>query len=138
MTRVYSKQTDSFTEEVSRRTVRSAVNVCVTLSLVSENGKLTTAGRKAINPTKFDEVVARQIREFLLDHNVRLSDLNGLIQRSFRADPPVLPTANVLWEHCGGDVGKGSFSSMLTLLANCRSAVSSQKKVYLSVLDTDK
>jgi hypothetical protein len=50
-------------------------------------------------------------------------------------DPVIMPTAVELWEHASGDIPLLLFSQLLTLLAQCGGAESSQRKVYLQFKD---
>jgi hypothetical protein len=102
---------------------------------VGADGGLTEIGRKALHKKQFDGLVAGQIRSFLKKAGVNLMELNQIIQNHLKADPPVLPTCKEIWVATANQVSYPTFSRMLTLLAQCGGAHSSQKKIYLNIME---
>jgi len=134
LTKKYDIKIDSFVTDVSERSIMRTTNFCFRLGLVGADGSLTEIGRKALNKKQFNGIVAHQIRTFLTKQKFNLSDLNKIIHRYLKADPPLLPTSKEIWIATGNQIGYPTFSRMLTLLAQCGGAHSSQKKIYLQIL----
>lgn len=129
----YSQEKDTFIIRQSDRVIRRIITFCRILGLIGPDGHLTKEGRRALPKIQFDDVIAAQIR-FLLHHkSVNLSDLNRIILESLQSNPPVLPTSKELWTAVSGEINYSIFSRMLTLLAQCGRAQSSQKKIYLHI-----
>ncbi|MGD0538049.1 MAG: hypothetical protein ABSC03_10440 [Verrucomicrobiota bacterium] len=131
LTKQYDKEHDSFVQEVSRRGVRRTVNICGTLRLIDERGDLSEAGRRALRRTVFDRILTEQIHKCLEDNRLGPTMLNAIIAKGLRSNPVVMPTTAELWEEAKTEVPLLLFSQMLTLLAQCGSADSSQRKIYL-------
>lgn len=131
LTRQYDVKHDTMVQEISERSIRKAVNVCRALGLIDDRGDLTVAGKKAIRQAQFDRVLIAQVREFLAAKGVDVETLNASVRKSLRAQPVVMPTALQLWEACQPEMTLPFFSQMLTLLSQCGSAESSQRKIYL-------
>ena len=133
-TRQYDPRRDTFVRKQSERSIRKTVHLCRDLGLLEEDGHLSRAGRHALEAGRFDRVIVRQVRVFCEARGVRLEELNDLIKESLHADPPVLPTSRELCNATGTKIRQAAFSRMLTLLAQCGGAESSQRKVYLRIL----
>ena len=133
MTWRYNRKRDEFAEETSDEVIRRTVNLCLLLDLLSSDGCLTNQGRQALRRARFDQVVAGQVRALLRGQGVELGTLNDIILKSLHSKPPVLPTCKGIWTATGSSMKYGAFSRMLTLLAYCGGAESSQKKIYLRV-----
>jgi hypothetical protein len=131
LTRQYDVKHDTIVQEVSERSIRKTVNVCRALGLIDDRGDLTVAGRKAVRQAQFDRVLITQVQEFLADKGVEIESLNACVRKSLRAQAVVMPTAFHLWKACEPDMTLPFFSQMLTLLSQCGSAESSQRKIYL-------
>ena len=84
---------------------------------------------------RLEAVIAERIRLALKDGEVDLGKVNKAIRQLLRSDPPNLPTASELWSECGGQLSQADFSFLLGLLAQCGGAVTSRKKIYLSIGD---
>lgn len=132
-TRQYDAKTDTKPLLVSPPVVRRAVNMCLFLELLSIDGRLTETGREALHPRQFDQIVAECVRSKMLESGVHLSRLNDVIVKGLQASPPALPTSGALWEAAGNDMAKGLFTRLLTLLAHCGAAESSQRKIFLRI-----
>jgi hypothetical protein len=133
LTRQFDKNRDSFVTDVSDQSVRRIVSFCHLLHLIRDDGSLTEEGRQALRKTQFDKVVAVQVRTFLQREGISLSKINEMISKDLHSNPPVLPTCKELWVTIGNNTKYSVFSRMLTLLAQCGGAKSSQKKIYLHV-----
>lgn len=133
LTYQYDEDTDDFSWRQSAKVIRRTVRLCCRLELLRADGRLTPVGRQALRKTRYDKILGQQARMVLERGEVVLSDLNGIILDSLQSDPPVMPTATRLWEVIEPDIGKADFSRLLTLLSNCGSAKSSQKKIYLHI-----
>ena len=133
----YDARADEMTSQVSLRVIRSTINMCTYLDLVEtkaeRKGRLTAIGREAVRRTRFDAVVADRIRVKMKEGGVDLEKVNKQIVVGLRSRPPVLPTASVLWKAGGGEMGRGRFGRLLTLLSYCGDAESSQSKIYLHI-----
>lgn len=133
LTRHYDPDRDKFVAGISERSIRHTVDFCQRLHLIDESGGLTKAGRQALNKTQFEKVVATQIRAFLKREGFSFDAFNKIITKNLRRDPPILTTCKELWEEIGDDTSYSVFSRMLSLLAQCGGAQSSQKKIYLHI-----
>ena len=129
--RQYNSATDRFDEDISERVIRKTLSVCRLLGLLDDDGSLTAAGREALRKTRFDAVVAGAVRRFLREREIHLAKLNELIRKRLQTNPPVLPTSVELWQATGMTMARGTFARMLTLLAHCGAADSTQKRIYL-------
>jgi len=127
----YDQDEDRFVPRVSERVIRKTLNACRLLELVGEDGRLTPTGREASRRTRFDAVIAQQARAFLSQRDVNFRRLNEIIRKHLQATPPVLPTSDKLWEAISTSVTRGIFTRMLTLLAHCGAAESTQRRIYL-------
>jgi hypothetical protein len=132
----YDHDTDTMLPRISERVIRQSINLCRLLDLVASNGQLTDLGRIALRPTKYNEILAVQIRRKMEEQNINLTKLNNIIVKILRSTPLVLPTSEVLWKESGGNMTKISFTKFLTLLSSCGCANSAQKKIYLHI-DTE-
>jgi hypothetical protein len=131
--RHYDRDKDSYVIGVSERAIRRTLKLCQDLHLIGSDGVLTEEGRQAIRKTQFDAVLASQVRAFLKQLGVDLTNLNKVISKNFHSNPPILPTCQELWTTAGNGIDYSTFSSMLTLLSQCGGAESSQKKLYLYI-----
>jgi hypothetical protein len=135
LTRQYDHDKDAFIAKISEKSIRRTVDFCHRLDLIKDTGELTEAGRQALRKTQFDRVIATQARAYLKRAGISLDKINKTIVSNLRADPPVLSTCRELWLASDSEVNFSVFSRMLTLLAECGGADSSQKKIYLHVGD---
>lgn len=133
LARSYDEDTDTFITRISAKSIRRTVGLCYRLSLIDADGQRTDEGRQASRKTQFDRVVAQQIRSFFAQEGISLDDLNGVIAKGLRSDPPVLATSKTLWEATDGRIPYSTFVRMLTLLTQCGGAHGSQKKIYLQI-----
>ncbi len=133
LSRRYDREKDVFVTDISDKSIRRAVTLCAVLGLVGHDGTLLAKGRQALQRIRYDRVVAGQVRAFLKGKGVNIHELNRVILESLQSSPPVLPTSKELWTITGSPMSRGMFSKMLTLLAHCGGAKSSQKKIYLHV-----
>jgi len=133
LTRKYDRKKDALIADISDRSIRRTVNTCYRLGLLGFDGALTETGRKALQKKHFEGIVATQIRSFLKRAGVNLMELNQIIQNHLKANPVVLPTCKEIWVTVGNQVSYPTFSRLLTLLAQCGGAHSSQKKIYLNI-----
>ena len=131
LSRRYDDSKDAFVLDVSDKSIRRTVAFCQLLGLLNQQGSLTKEGRQALRPSEFDTVIAVQIRSYLRREDVDLSSLNSIILEGLQNDTPVIPTCRYLWENSGQRMNYGVFSRILTLLAQCGGAQSSQKRMYL-------
>ncbi len=129
----YDQAQDTFVPRQSDRVIQRTVGLCFTLELIGSDGRLTKEGRQSLVRARFDNVVASQIRSFLRREGISFSDLNKVILEDLHSNPPVLPTSRELWEAVDADISYSNFSRMLTLLAQCGGAKSSQRKIYLHI-----
>ena len=133
----YDPKRDEMTSQVSLRVIRATINMCTYLELIDTSmdreGRLTAIGREAVRRTRFDAVVAARIRSRMKESGVSLVKINQQISECLKSSPPVLPTARALWETWVGELGRGRFNRLLTLLAYCGDAESSQNKIYLHI-----
>jgi hypothetical protein len=127
----YVAERDAFVTDISLEAIKRAVAFCRFLDLLSEEGGLTVHGRDAARKSRFGAVLGEQARLMLGRAGVKLGALNSVIRGKLHADPPVLPTSDVLWDELQPTMSRGTFSKMLTLLIHCECGRSSQKKVYL-------
>jgi hypothetical protein len=133
MTRQYDSESDTYITGISDRVIRRTVDFCRLLNLIKDTGELTEHGREALRKTRYDDVIASQVRSYLRHSGVDLHELNEVIAKSLRSDPPDLPTQKKLWATVSNGINYSIFSRMLTLLAQCGEAKSSQSKIYLHV-----
>ncbi len=129
----YDQAQDDSVRRQSDRVIQRTVGICCALSIIGAEGRLTKEGRQALMKARFDNTIASQIRSFLKREGVRLSNLNSIIFEDLQSSPPILPTSRELWTASGSEISCSVFSRMLTLLAQCGGAQSSQKKIYLHV-----
>jgi hypothetical protein len=127
----YVAERDAFVTDISLEAIKRAVAFCRFLGLLSEEGGLTVHGRDAARKSRFGAVLGEQARLMLGRAGVKLGAVNSVIRGKLHADPPVLPTSDVLWDELQPTMSRGTFSKMLTLLIHCECGRSSQKKVYL-------
>jgi len=127
----YAPERDAFVSDISIQAIKRTVAFCQLLELVNEEGALTVHGRDAARESRFSIVLGEEVRLMLSRGGVKLGAMNAVIRSKLHADPPVLPTSDVLWEELQPDINRGTFSKMLTLLIHCESGRCSQKKVYL-------
>lgn len=132
-TNQYDRATDTFVPRVSYRVIRNAINMCELLDFIDIEGALTDLGREALRKNRFDILLSKQVRLQLKSKGVTLTELNRVIISNLQSKPPIMPTCATLWESCGGTMSYSLFWRLLTLLANCGAAESSQKKIYLRV-----
>ena len=135
LTKKYDHKINTFVTDVSERSIRRTTNFCYRLGLVEADGGLTEIGRKALHKKHFEGIVSAQIRSFLKRAGVNLLELNQIIQNHLKADPPVLPTCKEIWVATGNQISYPTFSRLLTLLAQCGGAHSSQRKIYLHIME---
>ena len=133
LSRRYDKKTDTFVIDISEKSIRHTVKLCSLLGLLTEDGSLSPTGRHALQAARYDQVIAVRIRQCLKREGVALQDLNDTIMRYLQGSPTVLPTCKQLWLAAGNSMSYSVFSKMLTLLAQCGGAQSSQKKIYLRI-----
>jgi hypothetical protein len=132
-TRHFDRDKDSFVIETSEKAIHNALRLCQDLKLVKTDGSLTEKGRQAIQRAKFEQVIANQILTCFREAGIQVSELNKLILESIQSNPPVMPTSSVLWAAIEEKMHHFQFSRMISLLAQCGGAESSQKKVYLRI-----
>ena len=132
-TNQYDRESDAFVPRISQRVIRNTVNMCELLDLIGVDGGLTDLGREALRKNRFDKVLSSQVRLKLRTKGVTLAEINRVIITSLQAKPPIMPTCARIWESCGGTMSYSLFWRLLTLLANCGAAESSQKKIYLHI-----
>jgi hypothetical protein len=132
-TNQYDRDSDTFVPRVSPRVIRNTVNMCELLDFIGIDGALTDLGREALRKNRFDQILSRQVRSKLKTKGVTLAEINRVIIASLQSRPPVMPTCARIWESCGGTMSYSLFWRLLTLLANCGVAESSQKKIYLHI-----
>lgn len=135
ITKQYDKKHDAFLPDISERGVRRAVAVCRMLQLIDDSGQLDEAGRHALRGSNFSRVLAEQVKAFLEKHGIHFSTLNSIVAKNLRANPMIMPTSIEIWQKCGTTMRLLLFSQMLTLLSQCGSAQSSQRKIYLHFTD---
>jgi len=131
LTKQYDQKHDAMMHDVSRRGVRKTIHVCRMLQLIDDNGQVTNVGRRALRSALFSPVLSGQVGKFLENRGVQIATLEGVIDACLRSNPLVMPTSSVLWERSGSKMPLLLFSQMLTLLAHCGAAESSQQKIYL-------
>jgi len=131
LTKQYDKRRDAMLPDISTRSVTRAVNACRALQLIYDSGSLTDAGRRALRSSLFNRVISEQVHRYLEQFGIRVANLNNIIEKSLRSDPLVMPTSAELWQRSGSRISLLRFSQMLTLLVQCGSADSSQRKIYL-------
>jgi hypothetical protein len=129
----YNARLDKFEPGISKRVVKQTVATCILLDLISGDGRLTDTGSSALRKAHFEGIVAKQIRAHLSFQGLDVEKLNRVIAKNLRAEPPVMPTCAVLWEAYGESIPYGRFARLLTLLAHCGGAQSSQRKIYLHI-----
>jgi hypothetical protein len=127
----YVPERDAFVADISSESIRRAVAFCRLLELLSEEGTLTVHGRDAARKSRFSAVLGEQAQLMLGRAGVKVGKMNSVIRGSLQADPPVLPTADVLWDELQPDMNRGTFAKLLTLLIHCERGRSSQRKIYL-------
>lgn len=127
----YVAERDAFVPDISIQAIKRAVAFCRFLDLLTEEGTLTVHGRDAARKSRFSAVLGEQARLMLGRAGVKFGVMNSVIRSRLHADPPVLPTSDVLWNELQPNMSRGTFSKMLTLLIHCECGHSSQKKVYL-------
>ncbi len=133
ITKKYDSQRDIPVTDVSDRSIRRTVGFCYLLGLLSSDGSLTEAGRQAVRRTLFNGIVAGQVRSYLIKGGINLFELNKIILNNLQCNPPVLPTCRELWGATTSQIHYPVFLRMMTLLAQCGAAHSSQKKIYLHI-----
>lgn len=133
MTRQYVVATDAYETTMSHRVVRRTIAMCYYLGLILETGRLTQRGTDALRGTRFDERVAEAVMEKLETFGISPKELNSTIGRGFQQQHPQLPTAKYLWAETGPKGSYSRFNRLLTLLADCGHATSSQRKLYLRI-----
>jgi hypothetical protein len=131
LTKQYDKKHDAMMHDVSRRGVRKTIRICRMLQLIDDNGHITDVGRRALRSSVFNRVLSAQVQQFLGTNGIQIGTLSVIINKSLRSDPLVMPTSSVLWQESGSKMSLLLFSQMLTLLAQCGMAESSQRKIYL-------
>jgi len=129
----YDQATDDRVRRQSDRVIRRTMDLCYTLDIIGDDGRLTKEGRQALTKARFDNTIASQIRSFLKREGIRLSNLNSIILEGLQSSPPILPTSRELWTASSSEISCSVFSRMLTLLAQCGGAESSQRKIYLHI-----
>ena len=132
-TRQYNPEKDTISLRPSVRVIRNTVRMCYLIGLISNEGRLTDAGRQALDRTRFESVIRYQVRGFLKAQGVGLAQMNRAIAESLQARPVVLPTSAALWQAAGSQVPKGIFTRLLTLLSHAGGAESTQRKIYLHI-----
>lgn len=133
LTRHYDTDEDSYVIGISERSIQRTIDLCRKLTLIGDDGRLTEAGRQASRKTQFDNAVASQIRAYFDREHISLSDVNRFIMKNLHANPPVLSTTREIWNEKGKDTHYSTFARMLSLLAQCGGANTSQKKIYLHI-----
>jgi len=133
----YDRERDTFVPRQSGRTIRRVLHLCRRLDLLADDGHLSEHGRIILRRTKFDGILANQVRNVLREHGVNLKRINTVIRSKLKADPPILPTASELWESMQPELRQADFSRLLTLLVNCGTAESSQRRVFLRINGTE-
>lgn len=128
----YDSKKDDMVLRVSARVIHNTVKTSRVLGLIS-NGRLTPDGRRALRATRFDVVLAERVRSVMEEGGVDLEELNEVILEGLQSTPPVLPTSGVLWEAADGDMPRGLFTQLLTLLVHCGKTESSQKRIFLHI-----
>lgn len=129
----YNREEDTFKPKTSKRVIRSILALCKTLGLIEEDGNLTDEGRKALLRTQYDQVIVSRIRSHLRRSSVNFKELNKIILENLKSNPPILPTTKEIWSAIDSEISYSLFSRILTLLAQCGGAKSSQKKIYLHI-----
>lgn len=133
MTRQYDSEGDTFITDISDRVIRRMIDLCRLLNLIESNGELTDHGREALRKTRYDDVIASQVRAYLRHSGISLPQINEIIAKTLQSNPPDMPTPKQIWTTVGNGINYSNFSRMLTLLAHCGEAKSSQKKIYLHI-----
>ena len=127
----YDASQDKFVASISPESIKRTVVFCRTLELITDDGVLSQEGREASRKSRFNETIGERVRIVLSTNGVRLSAMNSVIRDKLHANPPILPTAEVLWTELQPSMSRGMFSKLLTLLVYCDGGQSSQRKVYL-------
>ncbi|MGD0456273.1 MAG: hypothetical protein ABSC21_00830 [Terriglobia bacterium] len=135
MTKQYDRKSDRFVTRTSAKAVRRTVSFCLMLGLIDSDGSLTRSGREAIRRPHFESVVAGQVREYFARAGVTIGAVNSEIVRMMHASPFVPPTGRTIWEEVKPNIRYPVFHRMLTLLAHCGGANSSQRKIYLEIYE---
>lgn len=134
LARKYDREKDDFIQLISERSIRRTVTFCLTLGLIEDDGSLSQQGRQAVNKTRFDKIVADQIRALLQRNKIDLGEINRIILDKLQSNPPVLPTCKELWSRIESEMSYSLFSRLMTMLVHCGGAHSSQSKIYLHIV----
>lgn len=129
--RRYDSNSEEFVWEFSRNVLRRAIKFARTLDLIDSGGALTETGRLALRRDRYAEVIRGRVRRTLEKSGFEFARANEVIRSLLSCDPPQLPTSEVLREELGIGLGKGKFSTLLTLLGHAGGANFSQRKMYL-------
>lgn len=133
LTMQYDADADDYVWAQSDRAVGRAVSACSRLGLVSEDGALTAAGKRAArNERGYHQEVRRSIIERLEQAGASVTDLQAAVTELLSRTPPELPSASALFDELGPDLARVEFSRLLSLLADVEGATTVQRKVFLA------
>ncbi|MBU4288358.1 MAG: hypothetical protein KKI12_09335 [Proteobacteria bacterium] len=134
LARRYDSERDEIIQFISVRSIQKTLRLCQILGLIDGEGRLTSQGRQAVQKTRFDKIVAEQIRILLQRNGIRLAEINNNISKKLMATPPILPTCKEIWTEIENEeINYSLFSRLMTLLGHCGGAHSSQSKIYLHI-----
>lgn len=132
-TQQYNPEKDAMRLLPSHRVIRGTVRICCLIDVISTEGRLTDAGRQALQRKCFGSVIVSQVRHFLKQQGLDLTQMNRAISECLQARPVVLPTSTALWQATGSKVPKGVFTKLLTLLGHAGGAQTAQRKIYVHI-----
>ena len=129
----FDEEHDTRVPVCSRGSVSATVDLAVQLGLIDgATGNLTEVGARAADPARFDRVFNRQRSRYLDKHGLPMPRISEVILKNLLGrTPPVLPTADNIWEASGRPLANTDPRRCLNLLGQCGGLVASQRRIYL-------
>lgn len=132
LTLQYDESRDDYVLAQSHGAVSRAVNLCKGLGLVTDEGRLSASGRRAVrSEVGFQREVRAAIVERLTLAGASTGQLRTASRQLLTSAQPILPTARHLFESVTPDLSRAEFGRLLTMLADVDGARTEQRRVYL-------
>jgi hypothetical protein len=130
-----NKKTDTIEHRYSRNSIERAMKICKDLKLLEgEAMVLSSRGRSAIDPRRFQTIVGSSTREYLETSGISLNSILNSISTILHSKKPCAPTSEEIWENLGESKEKISleeFRRLMTLLGQCQIVSMSQRRIFL-------
>jgi len=132
----WSEEVEARVPVCSSNSVRRTVDLATSLGLLHPvSAALSTAGKRAVDPARFDSVLRAQIAEVLESAGCPAESLLAAAARSLRAKPAIPPTIDVLFgaarRNSSFEMAEADFGVLVRLFAAVGGIRECRRAIYL-------